>query len=195
MNKKFEVHQFKLNAFFLQNSEMQLDWIDYPFFLEEETYSLWLDVNGNLEQIRSITPNSYASIDISERVGLICAFAIAHEKEENILDLRDTIYSNRICLTKEPTIFFPSAFTPSNGDMKNNIWSPKIVGIESINSFNLRIYNSWGVKIHEITNPLGFWDGYYNGKLSKTGVYNFHLDFHYGSGEKGIRQGTITLIR
>ena len=32
-------------------------------------------------------------------------------------------------------------------------------------------------------------------KYLKSGVYNFHLDFNFGSGEKGSRQGTIRLIR
>ena len=79
--------------------------------------------------------------------------------------------------------------------MKNNTWKPIIVGLESISSFSLQIYNRWGVKIHEITSPSGFWDGYYNGKVSESGVYNFHLDFTFASSEKGSRQGTIRLIR
>ena len=193
--EQFEVHQLKLSALSLKPSDMQLSWIDYPFFLEKESYSLWLDVNGDLEQIRSIIPNSYGLIDISDKVGSICAFAISYEQQENVLGLQDTVYSNRICLTKEPTMFFPSAFTPSNGDLKNNTWKPFIVGLESISSFNLQIYNRWGVKIHEITSPSGFWDGYFNGKVSESGVYNFHLDFNFGSSEKGSRQGTIRLIR
>ena len=193
--EEVEVHHLKLHALSLQPSEMQIDWIDYPFFLEEESYSLWLDVNGNLEQIRPINPNSYGSIDISDKVGLICAFVIVHEIKENALGLQDTVRSNRLCLTKEPTIFFPSAFTPSNGDIKNNIWSPLIVGLESIQSYSLQIYNRWGIKIHEIETPTGFWDGYYNGNVSDPGVYNFHLNFTFGNGEKVTRQGTITLIR
>ena len=75
--EQFEVHQLKLSALSLKPSDMQLSWIDYPFFLEKESYSLWLDVNGDLEQIRSIIPNSYGLIDISDKVGSICAFAIS----------------------------------------------------------------------------------------------------------------------
>ena len=44
--EQFEVHQLKLSALSLKPSDMQLSWIDYPFFLEKESYSLWLDVNG-----------------------------------------------------------------------------------------------------------------------------------------------------
>ncbi len=46
------------------------------------------------------------------------------------------------------------------------------------------------LQVHQV-----FWDGYYNGKVSESGVYNFHLDFNFGSSEKGSRQGTIRLIR
>ena len=193
--EQFEVHQLKLNSISLSSAEMQLSWNDYPFFIEKESYSLWLDVNGDIELVRPIIPNSYGSIDVSDKIGLICAFTTAYELQENLLDLQDTVRSNMICFTKEPTIFFPSAFTPSNGDMKNNIWSPLIVGIEAINTFNLKIYNRWGVKIYEIKSPFESWDGFYNGKVSDSGVYNFHLDFSFGSGKKGSRQGTITLIR
>ena len=58
-----------------------------------------------------------------------------NEQQENVLGLQDTIYSNRICLTKEPTMFFPSAFTPSNGDIKKQHMETLIVGLESISSF------------------------------------------------------------
>lgn len=63
----------------------------------------------------------------------------------------------------------PNAFSP-NGDGINDIYKPKS-GYQNITEFHAYIYNRWGEKLFEWTNPAEGWDGTYHGKPVKEGVY------------------------
>ena len=63
----------------------------------------------------------------------------------------------------------PNAFSP-NGDGINDIYKPKD-GYRNIEEFHAYIYNRWGQKLYEWTDPATGWDGTYRGKPVKEGVY------------------------
>ncbi|WP_302023226.1 gliding motility-associated C-terminal domain-containing protein [uncultured Prevotella sp.] len=63
----------------------------------------------------------------------------------------------------------PNAFSP-NGDGINDIYKAKD-GYQSIIEFHAYIFNRWGQKLYEWDDPAGGWDGKYNGKDVKQGVY------------------------
>lgn len=63
----------------------------------------------------------------------------------------------------------PNAFSP-NGDGTNDIYKPKS-GYQSIIEFHGYIFNRHGQKLYEWTNPEDGWDGTFNGKDVKDGVY------------------------
>jgi gliding motility-associated-like protein len=69
----------------------------------------------------------------------------------------------------ESKLEFPNAFSP-NGDGINDIYKAKD-GYKSIVDFHAYIYNRWGQKIYEWTDPAGGWDGKFNGHDVKQGVY------------------------
>ena len=65
---------------------------------------------------------------------------------------------------------FPNAFSPNNGDNLNNTFKPKTC--QSIVEFHAYIFNRWGQKLYDWTDPdAEGWDGTYNGKDVKDGVY------------------------
>jgi len=64
---------------------------------------------------------------------------------------------------------FPNAFSP-NGDGINDTYKAK-TGWKNIVSFHAYIFNRWGQKLYEWTDPNGEWDGTYKGKDVKDGVY------------------------
>ena len=69
----------------------------------------------------------------------------------------------------ESKLSFPNAFSP-NGDSWNNTFKPK--EYQSLVEFHAYIFNRWGQKLYEWTDPSGEgWDGTYNGKDVKEGVY------------------------
>lgn len=63
----------------------------------------------------------------------------------------------------------PNAFSP-NGDGINDVYKAKD-GYQSIVEFHAYIFNRWGQKLYEWTDPSGGWDGKYNGKDVAEGVY------------------------
>lgn len=68
----------------------------------------------------------------------------------------------------ESKLIFPNAFSP-NGDDINDVFKAK--DYQSIVEFHAYIFNRWGQKLYDWTNPSEGWDGTYNGKDAKDGVY------------------------
>ena len=63
----------------------------------------------------------------------------------------------------------PNAFSP-NGDGINDIYMAK-TNHKSLIEFHAYIFNRWGQKLFEWTNPDEGWDGTYKGSPVKAGVY------------------------
>ena len=63
----------------------------------------------------------------------------------------------------------PNAFSP-NGDGVNDIYRAK-TEYKSIIQFHAYIFNRWGQKLFEWTDPAEGWDGTYKGHAVKDGVY------------------------
>lgn len=80
----------------------------------------------------------------------------------------DEIGPMRITIS-ESKLEMPNAFSP-NGDGINDIYKAKD-GYQSIIEFHAYIFNRWGQKLYEWDDPAGGWDGKYNGKDVKQGVY------------------------
>lgn len=87
------------------------------------------------------------------------------------------------------SIYIPNAFTP-NGDGINDTFSVKGEGIRN---FHLYIYNRWGEKIFETTNPRQQWDGIYEGQPAEQGTYVVQV-YAYGLA-KSARNASVTLVR
>ena len=68
----------------------------------------------------------------------------------------------------QSALVFPNAFSP-NGDLINDVFKAK--EYQSIVEFHAYIFNRWGQKIYDWTDPTGGWDGTYSGKDVKEGVY------------------------
>lgn len=69
----------------------------------------------------------------------------------------------------ESKLEMPNAFSP-NGDGINDIYKPKS-DYKSITEFHAYIFNRWGQKLYEWTDPSTGWDGKFKGKDVKQGVY------------------------
>lgn len=80
----------------------------------------------------------------------------------------DEIGPMRVTIS-ESKLEMPNAFSP-NGDGINDIYKAKD-GYQSIIEFHAYIFNRWGQKLYEWDDPAGGWDGKYNGKDLKQGVY------------------------
>ncbi len=68
----------------------------------------------------------------------------------------------------ESKLVFPNAFSP-NGDGINDVFKAK--EYQSLVEFHAYIFNRWGQKLYDWTDPAGGWDGTSGGKEVKEGVY------------------------
>ena len=80
----------------------------------------------------------------------------------------------------ESKLEFPNGISP-NGDDKNDVLKPK-EGFKSIVSFHAAIFNRWGKKLYSWNDLNGGWDGKYNGKVVKDGVYFLVVSAKGGDG-------------
>ena len=89
--------------------------------------------------------------------------------------------------------YIPNVFTP-NGDGSNDKFTVTIKGAKC---FKGEIFNRWGVKVYEWTDPLGGW----NGKIQQTnmpasdGVYYFIITYCDYLGAPGTKHGFLSLVR
>ncbi len=90
-------------------------------------------------------------------------------------------------------VFVPTAFSPNN-DGEND--AVRVYSQCQMNVFRFSIFNRWGSKVFETTDPELGWNGSYKGKKSPSGTYSFTLLYQSGSANDiSYRTGTIHLLR
>lgn len=93
----------------------------------------------------------------------------------------------------ESKLEFPNAFSP-NGDGINDVYKAKD-GYQSIVEFEATIFNRWGQKIYSWNDPAGGWDGKFNGKDAKQGVYFVLVKARGADGRKFNIRKDVNLLR
>ncbi len=92
---------------------------------------------------------------------------------------------------EEPFVFFPTGFSP-NGDGENDVLRLESRFAEEVYWV---IYNRWGQKIFETTDPNGFWDGTFQGKPQPVETYGYYLYVRCPGGTVLEKKGNVTLLR
>lgn len=88
-------------------------------------------------------------------------------------------------------IFIPNAFSPNN-DGANDL---QCVFGNCITELYFAIFDRWGEKVFETTDPKVCWDGTYRGKPMNTAVFAFVVDATLLTGDRVKYHGNISLIR
>jgi gliding motility-associated-like protein len=83
----------------------------------------------------------------------------------------------------------PNAFTP-NGDGLNDTFRP-VTDYDRFSKFSMVIYNSWGQRQFETTNPAEGWDG----KDAAAGVYVWVITYADYLGKVSTLRGSVTVVR
>lgn len=89
-------------------------------------------------------------------------------------------------------IFVPSGFTP-NGDGHNDRLKPIPIGIREFKYFV--VYNRWGQRVFQTSDPNNGWDGTLNGQMQTTGAFVWMAAGVDYKGSLIQRKGTVLLIR
>ncbi len=85
--------------------------------------------------------------------------------------------------------FVPNCFTP-NSDGRNDVYA-----IDSIQKFNMLIYNRWGQLLADLNENKNKWDGTYGGKNCTEGVYFYIMEGADCKGSYVKRTGHITIMK
>lgn len=179
--------------------EIKLDWNSYELFgATVQKYHLYRNYGTGWQLIQTFGPtvNSYKDSlyqFLSER-GEFCYY-IEAEYDFSLPDVPFTgslqTTSNRVCLFHRPIIYIPNAFVPEG---VNNIFKPTIFFGDPAN-YRMTIFNRYGGRIFETTNPTQGWDGTDGGKLAIQGGYAYLISFIAADGTKVERKGIVLLVR
>jgi len=173
------------------------------------------------------TPPTYGNYGIEYYLGDIYApkdsvnyvysngnFSYAYNNDANQLQTNDTAYytvtqwvinqygctdsiSHIVDIQPVFTFYIPNAFTP-NGDGKNEGFKGEGIGINN-NTYNMWVFDRWGMMIYYTTDINKAWDGHMKGNdgapLLQEDVYVWKVQFDDFSGKQHQYHGTVTLLR
>ncbi|MBP6432399.1 MAG: PKD domain-containing protein [Ferruginibacter sp.] len=91
-----------------------------------------------------------------------------------------------------PGLYVPNAFTP-NGDGKNDIFRPVVLGIKSLDLF--QVYNRFGQMVYSGTDIAKGWDGTFGGRPQDPANFVWIAEATDYTGKKIKRKGNVILIR
>lgn len=104
-----------------------------------------------------------------------------------------------INVTKKRRVYLPNVFKP-DADNDNAFFG--ISGGEDVALVrSFRIFNRWGVQLHEFTDflpgdPAAAWDGNFHGsRKADPAVYIFKAEIQFIDGETEMLEGSVTLVR
>ncbi len=98
-----------------------------------------------------------------------------------------------ISINEKPSFDMPNVFTPDN-DTMNDHFNAVFEG-EIFTNYSLSIYNRWGEKIFESTDPDLGWDGTKDNDPQPSDVYVYVFEYQLINGEAGKASGDLTLLR
>lgn len=102
-----------------------------------------------------------------------------------------------VSVTKcDPLIYWvANSFTP-DGNEFNQTWGPVLTSGISLDRFELKIYNRWGVLIWETYDINSKWDGTFDNRIVPDGTYTWimKIDMLDDDGRKEIT-GHVTILR
>lgn len=86
----------------------------------------------------------------------------------------------------------PSAFTP-NGDGRNDVIRPVLVGIKQLNFF--RVYNRWGQMVFSTSQGSKGWDGTVGGNKQSSDNFVYMVQAVDYTGKVIVKRGNFVLVR
>ncbi len=96
-----------------------------------------------------------------------------------------------VLVNTDSYIDMPNAFSPH---MRSNN-TLKLIRRGDVQVKDYSIFNRWGTKVFQTTDPDMGWDGTFNGELQPTGVYIYTIEAVTPAGVTIRKQGNVTMLR
>ena len=187
------------------SNKAHLSWTEVVPWLVDST-QVFKEIDNHFVRLASVTGFEFTDTDVeSDETYRYYVRTYGHYTLEGImrpLINYSAIKSVRIGHeepTEEFTYVLPNVITP-NADGYNDVFEPKVTGVDLIVGAKTVIFNRWGNILWDTDNPLIRWDG--KSKLTKmdcpTGTYFYVTDITYmgETGEEKLHlQGSITIVR
>ena len=109
-----------------------------------------------------------------------------------------------VTISTELEIYVPNSFTPpfegSNSTGINDAWRPEFSNLDVIESYNIQIYNRWGMLVWESDDPEEYWLGEVgeNGQYySQNDVYTWVIKVNSNTWVDNVKElrGFVTILR
>lgn len=108
--------------------------------------------------------------------------------------IRDSAYSNAVCLKPTAKIFAPNAFNPISANKVNRVFIPNFVFYTPQN-YTLTVYDRWYRELFTTNDYKKGWDGNYNGEIAPNDSYIYYLKFDDGNNNTIEKKGSFLLVR
>lgn len=152
-----------------------------------------LQLNGTGGQFYNWSPpNGLDNSNISNPVALLSKDQQYILKVSSAAGCSATDTINITVYQVKPDLFVPNAFTP-NGDGKNDLFRPILIGMRSLNFF--RVYNRLGQLVFSTTTQKDGWDGTFRGQPQDAGVFVWMAEGVDYLGKTIFKKGSVMLIR
>lgn len=102
-------------------------------------------------------------------------------------------FSNTYTIPIEVKLFLSDAFSP-NGDNINDALTIK-GSTKRITSFEIQIYNRWGIPVFTSTDPTKTWDGKFQDNYAPSDTYSFKINAKLNDGKELTKSGKFLLLR
>lgn len=137
------------------------------------TPDLSLSCNDCTGPVASPTATTRYSIEVTDNAGCVVSDSL-------------------LVIVTSPQLLIPTAFSP-NGDGVNDRF--RILNKDLV-KFTLQVYNRWGEKVYETSDPTEGWDGIYKGIPQGMGAYVWTCSYQLsGQIKSSLAKGNVTLMR
>lgn len=176
----------------ISSNLINLSWNPYLNWSGTTSYNIYRSIGGqNSENIGSTNDASFQDdwrkLISQQLSGTICYYVEATNNNNSSI-------SANVCIDLTEEIFIPNAFTP-NDDGKNDVFKPSFAFLPSSDNYQMIIFNRYGSKIFESTNPSKGWNGRLGtGLRAPSGEYVYFISYSTPNGKKVTNNGTFSLI-
>ena len=187
------------------NFTANLSWTEAVPWLVDST-QIFKEINNHFVRIASVTGFAFTDTDVeSDETYRYYVRTFGHYTIEGVMQPLvnySAIVSVRVGHedpVEEFSYVLPNVFTP-NGDGYNDVFEPKVTGLDLIVGARTVIFNRWGNILWDSDDPLIQWDGRskQTGLDCPQGTYFYVTDITYQgeTGEEKLHlQGSITIVR
>ncbi len=151
--------------------------------------SVTVTVTGGKPPYQINWNSGQTSLVISNLIPGIYTLTVKDSNNCTVILSENLSASTELCY--KPLVYMPNVFSP-NSDGNNDVFYVRGEGIKTL---TFVIYDRWGEKVFESTDPAVGWDGTFKGKAMPAEIYYYKVVVEFVDGSQKTVAGDITLTR